>query len=281
MAINFPASPVDGQIFADPIGKLNYKFTTADGWQLYVNTSTALPANSVGSTQVIDGSLTPADLAPMPGLTAGSYGNGLNVPTVSVNGVGEVTAISTSPIPAFVQSGATHAAGLVPDPGSVAGTTRFLREDTNWVDPLAFGAAFGASGPAHAKGLVPDPGATAGTLRYLREDSTWANVPAGPAVTSAAPVAMNWTYLGSTVQGRIYAFAGAVAGTPMALGTIAGIAKIVRSSGWVGDGTNQYPIGATGSGLGSSCLIKLNGSNVTIDTGVSGIDRGEVMVEYV
>lgn len=32
----------------------------------------------------------------------------------------------------FGASGAAHAAGLVPDPGSVAGTTRFLREDGTW-----------------------------------------------------------------------------------------------------------------------------------------------------
>lgn len=35
----------------------------------------------------------------------------------------------------FVASGASHAHGLVPDPGSSAGTARFLREDATWVDP--------------------------------------------------------------------------------------------------------------------------------------------------
>jgi hypothetical protein len=33
---------------------------------------------------------------------------------------------------AFVASGASHASGLVPDPGASAGTTRFLREDATW-----------------------------------------------------------------------------------------------------------------------------------------------------
>jgi hypothetical protein len=32
----------------------------------------------------------------------------------------------------FVASGASHAQGLVPDPGATAGTTRFLREDATW-----------------------------------------------------------------------------------------------------------------------------------------------------
>lgn len=33
-------------------------------------------------------------------------------------------------------SGANHAAGFVPDPGSTAGTTRFLREDATFVAPV-------------------------------------------------------------------------------------------------------------------------------------------------
>lgn len=36
---------------------------------------------------------------------------------------------------AFVASGASHAAGAVPDPGAVAGTTKFLREDATWAVP--------------------------------------------------------------------------------------------------------------------------------------------------
>lgn len=38
-------------------------------------------------------------------------------------------------LPAFVASGAGHAAGLVPDPGVTAGTTKFLREDGTWQVP--------------------------------------------------------------------------------------------------------------------------------------------------
>ena len=39
--------------------------------------------------------------------------------------------------------------------------------------------------------------------------------------------------------------------------------------------------GAGGTGFGGSAAVKLNGTNVTIDTGVAGIDRGEVLIEYV
>lgn len=43
-------------------------------------------------------------------------------------------------IPVFGASGASHAAGGVPDPGSTAGTTRFLREDATWATPAGSGS---------------------------------------------------------------------------------------------------------------------------------------------
>jgi hypothetical protein len=89
----------------------------------------------------------------------------------------------------FVASGASHAQGIVPDPGASAGTTRFLREDATWAVP-AGGSVFVASGASHAAGLVPDPGVTAGTARYLREDATWttpsASIAVGGAVSGGA-----------------------------------------------------------------------------------------------
>ncbi len=43
--------------------------------------------------------------------------------------------IAAADMPVFVASGASHAPGAVPDPGSTAGTTRFLREDATWQVP--------------------------------------------------------------------------------------------------------------------------------------------------
>jgi hypothetical protein len=43
--------------------------------------------------------------------------------------------MATARLPALVGSGVTHAAGIVPDPGAVAGTTKFLREDATWAAP--------------------------------------------------------------------------------------------------------------------------------------------------
>ncbi len=57
-------------------------------------------------------------------------------------------------VPVFGASGASHAAGAVPDPGATAGTTRFLREDATWAAP----AGGGASG-AGVQHLPPSLGA--------------------------------------------------------------------------------------------------------------------------
>lgn len=77
-------------------------------------------------------------------------------------------------------SGSNHASGLVPDPGSTEGTTKYLREDGTWVvPPDTTYSVMGASGNNHASGLVPDPGQTSGTSRYLREDGTWQQTPGG------------------------------------------------------------------------------------------------------
>lgn len=44
-------------------------------------------------------------------------------------------AIVAADLPPCGASGLSHAAGLVPDPGATAGTSRFLREDCTWVTP--------------------------------------------------------------------------------------------------------------------------------------------------
>jgi len=55
-------------------------------------------------------------------------------------------------LPIFLASGASHAAGAVPDPGASAGTTRYLREDATFAVPPA-----GLSNPI-ANGTAGTPG---------------------------------------------------------------------------------------------------------------------------
>ena len=59
------------------------------------------------------------------------------MPYVTYNANGHITATGTHThtIPNFVKSGSGASAGLVPSPGTTAGTTKFLREDGTWVVP--------------------------------------------------------------------------------------------------------------------------------------------------
>jgi hypothetical protein len=56
--------------------------------------------------------------------------------------------IDPARLPVFGPSGTTHADGVVPDPGSTAGDTRYLREDGTWSVP-AGGAGIAATGSAN------------------------------------------------------------------------------------------------------------------------------------
>jgi len=61
--------------------------------------------------------------------TAGTINAGI-VNATTLNG-----SIAAAQLPVFKASGTTHAPGGVPDPGSTAGNTRFLREDGSWATP--------------------------------------------------------------------------------------------------------------------------------------------------
>jgi len=53
--------------------------------------------------------------------------------------------VAVARLPGMIASGASHAAGIVPDPGSSAGSTKFLREDATWAVPAGGG---GGGSPA-------------------------------------------------------------------------------------------------------------------------------------
>ncbi len=57
--------------------------------------------------------------------------------------------VTLSAVP-MAASGASHAAGTVPDPGATAGATRYLREDATWAIPA--GAGGGLTDPTTTKG---------------------------------------------------------------------------------------------------------------------------------
>lgn len=116
----------------------------------------------------------------------GALDMGAHKVTKLAKGTAADDAVRVDQLPAAMgSSGASHAAGLVPDPGPTAGTTRFLREDGGWVDPTP-AAMTGANGTtAGAAGLVPAPAATDNT-KFLRGDGTYADpAPATNAITNA------------------------------------------------------------------------------------------------
>jgi hypothetical protein len=60
--------------------------------------------------------------------------------TAPLTGGGDLSADRTLAISDFIASGAFHARGAVPDPGSSAGSTKFLREDATWDVPSGTGS---------------------------------------------------------------------------------------------------------------------------------------------
>lgn len=65
----------------------------------------------------------------------GELGGFMDAPTVDATHSGSAHHAESHVVPVFVASGASHAAGHVPDPGAVAGTTKYLREDATFAVP--------------------------------------------------------------------------------------------------------------------------------------------------
>ncbi|MBB5327307.1 SGNH/GDSL hydrolase family protein [Tunturiibacter gelidoferens] len=90
------------------------------------------------------------------GFTAGTINAG-TVNATTLNG-----AVGAAQLPLFGASGAAHARGAVPDPGTTAGTTRYLREDGTWSVPAGTSGSGGQSiGTGLSGGAAPIAGATA------------------------------------------------------------------------------------------------------------------------
>ena len=64
--------------------------------------------------------------------------------------------LNAARLPVFGASGSGHAVGAVPDPGSTAGTTRYLREDGTWAAPAATVGSTTVSGASLPSGATAD-----------------------------------------------------------------------------------------------------------------------------
>jgi hypothetical protein len=68
------------------------------------------------------------------------------VPTLSQPAFADISgSAAVGQLPVMVASGASHAAGIAPDPGASAGSTKFLREDATWAVPAGGGGGSGYS----------------------------------------------------------------------------------------------------------------------------------------
>ncbi len=96
------------------------------------------------------------------GFTAGTINStALNATTVNATTVNATTvtgAVSGAEVQVFGPSGSGHSQGAVPDPGAVAGASRYLREDGAWVTPPTGGGGTGSGSAALA---LPVTGASA------------------------------------------------------------------------------------------------------------------------
>jgi hypothetical protein len=94
-------------------------------------------------------------------------------------------------LPVMVGSGASHAAGIAPDPGPVAGTTKYLREDGTWVVPPDTNSggtvtSVGLSTPGVFYSVTGSPVTNSGTLALNLINQSANCVFAGPSSGVAA-----------------------------------------------------------------------------------------------
>lgn len=86
--------------------------------------------------------------------------------TGPLSGGGDLSADRTLSVSNFVASGATHASGIVPDPGASSGITKFLREDATWQVPAGSSSGNTSLFAFEKRGTGGDFGYTVGTLAY-------------------------------------------------------------------------------------------------------------------
>ncbi len=113
-------------------------YAPKEGWAAWIEAESALVIYAAGAWTLFAGSGGGGGLsAPVANSSLANMANGtIKGRTTAGSGAPEdlTGAQATALLDTFVASGASHKKGLVPTPGSTAGTTRFLREDATWAD---------------------------------------------------------------------------------------------------------------------------------------------------
>lgn len=206
------------------------------------------------------------------------------------NFTGSSSGTNTGDQTVFHASGASHSAGIVPDPGSTAGTTKFLREDATWAVPS------GGSGTVTSVGLsLPaifsvsgSPVTTSGTLTATLASQTANYFFAAPNGTSGTPSfrAMVAADVPSLPASKITS--GTIATARLGSGTASSSTVLLGNSTWgtvpnAGLTNSAITIAGTSTSLGGSIaldtitglsttgLVKRTGTN-TLSIATSGTD---------
>jgi hypothetical protein len=129
---------------------------------------------------------TPYSFSPN-GFNAGTI-NATTINSTTLNGAlnaSNITAgtITVARLPLFGASGTNHAAGIVPDPGSTAGSTHFLREDGTWSIPAGSGG--GGGGGSSSVAAI-----TSGTIDGAVIGGTTPSAGSFTTLTASTPIAV-------------------------------------------------------------------------------------------
>ena len=138
---------------------------------------------------------TPYSISPQ-AFTAGTINVGtLNAATIngSVSGASVNSGtIAAAYLPLFGASGSAHAPGIVPDPGPIAGSARFLREDGTWVAPSVGGplsVAQGGTGLATLTSGSALIGAGIGAVAFKALSGSGSGLTTGPTAATSGDLA--------------------------------------------------------------------------------------------
>jgi len=178
------------------------------------------------------------------GFSAGTINVGtLNATTL--NGAVNASAISSGTVsaarlPLFGPSGSAHAAGIVPDPGATAGSSRYLREDGSWAVPAggSGGSGSGTMASQNASSVAISGGAIDGTV-------IGGTTPAGGSFTTLTPktiVGPSGIIFSSTAP----TIASGFGSTPSIISSNGTAAVTIHVSGTPGSGVLTYPAATTG-----------------------------------
>jgi hypothetical protein len=199
---------------------------------------------------------TPYSFSPQ-AFTAGTVNTGtLNATTINgyVSGASVNSGtVAAAYLPLFGRSGSTHAPGIVPDPGVIAGSTRFLREDGTWAVPIGGGGGSGTITAVTGTAPIVSSGGTA------------------PAISITQATTSNNGYLSSTDWNTFNGKQAALGYTPYNATNPSGY---ISSSGVSSMTAGQVPIAASATTITSSKALAGSGAGIT--TGPTSTTSGDL-----